>query len=81
MMILAYSSLDSLEAVESTCNQLRLSSDCADAQADLSLRWLHKSYCRFCHVLADMVNVLIFQILYSILFWPKVCFLYCCFLK
>ena len=22
--------------------------------ADLSLSWLHKSYCRFCHVLAHM---------------------------
>ena len=27
----------------------RLWSDCADAQADLSLCWSHKSYCRFCH--------------------------------
>ena len=27
------------EAVEGTCNQRRLCSDCADAQADLSPRW------------------------------------------
>ena len=27
--------------------QRRLQSDWADTQADLSLRWLHKSYCRF----------------------------------
>ena len=37
-------SLDSLEAVEGTCDQR--------AQADLSLRWSHKSYCRFCRALA-----------------------------
>ena len=30
-------------------------SDCADAQADLSFHWSHKSYCRFCHALAQMV--------------------------
>ena len=32
----------------------------ADVQADLSLCWLHKSYCRFCCVLAQLVlrNVL-----------------------
>ena len=44
---LAHSSLDSLEAVGGTCDQRRLWSDCADTQADLSFRWLHKSYCRF----------------------------------
>ena len=26
-----------------------------DVQADLSLCWLHRSYCRFCHVLAQML--------------------------
>ena len=30
-------------------------SDCVDAQADLSLCWLHKSYCRFCRALAHIV--------------------------
>ena len=44
--VLVYSSLDSLKAVEGTCDQRRLRSDCANAQADLSLRWSHKSYCR-----------------------------------
>ena len=34
--VLVYPSLDSLEAVESTCNQGRLRSDCVDTQADLS---------------------------------------------
>ena len=41
---LVYPSLDSLEAVEGTCDQQRLWSDCADAQSDLSLRWSHKSF-------------------------------------
>ena len=45
---IVYRSLNSLKAVEGICNQRRLWSDCADAQADLSLRWSHKSYCRFC---------------------------------
>ena len=45
--VLVHPSLDSPEAVEGTCVQRRLWSDCADAQADLSLRWSRKSYCRF----------------------------------
>ena len=49
-----YLSLDSTEAAEDTCNQRRLRSDCADAQADLSLRWSHKSYCRVCRALVQM---------------------------
>ena len=52
--ILVYSSLDSLEAVESTCDQQRLWSACANAQADLSLRCSHMSYCRFCRALAQL---------------------------
>ena len=47
-----YPSLRSLNAVEGTCDQRRLWSDCANAQADLSLRWSHKSYGRFCNALA-----------------------------
>ena len=39
--VLVYPSLDSPESVEGTCNQRRLWSDCADAQADLNLSWLH----------------------------------------
>ena len=53
--LLVYPSLDSLEAVEGTCNQWRLLLDCSDAQADWSLWWSHKSYFRFCHVLAPML--------------------------
>ena len=41
-----------VHTVDSTCDQRRLWSDCADAQSDLSLRWSHKSYCRFCWALA-----------------------------
>ena len=36
----------------SSCGQRRLRSDWADAQADLSLRWAHMSFCRFCHEVA-----------------------------
>ena len=36
--VLVYPSLDSLEAFKGTCDQRRLWSDCADAQADLSFR-------------------------------------------
>ena len=33
-------------------------SDWVDAQADLSLRWAHKSFCWFCHVGADFFSTL-----------------------
>ena len=56
--VLVYLSLDSLEAVEGTCDQRRLWSDCADAQADLSLLWSQKSKWRFfCCALAQMFEV------------------------
>ena len=41
-------------AVEGTCDKWSLWSDCADGQADLSLHFLHKSYCRFCRALAQI---------------------------
>ena len=37
-------------------SQRRLWSDWADAQADLSLRWAHRSFCWFCHVAAQLMN-------------------------
>ena len=44
----------------SSCEQRRLRSDCADAQADLSLRWAHTSdgtFSRFAnHIYADIMN-------------------------
>ena len=49
--------LGSLEAVEGTYEQRRLWSDCAKAQADLSLRWSHKSNIRFCRALAQFKRV------------------------
>ena len=51
--------INSPKAVEGTCDQRRLWSDCADAQSDLSLCWSHKSYCRFCCALAHLVLIII----------------------
>ena len=59
--ILFYPSLNILEAVEETCDQRRLWSDCADAQADQSLRWSHKSYYRFCRALAHFIIIIIYH--------------------
>ena len=36
------------------CEQRRLWSDWADAQADLSLPWAHTSFCLFCHAAAHI---------------------------
>ena len=58
--VLVYLSLDSPETAEGTCDQL--ASDCTDAQADLSICWSHKSYCRFCHALAGMSKGTFFQL-------------------
>ena len=57
--LLVYPTLDSLEAVEGTCDQLRLLSDCTDVHADWSLRWSNKSYCRFCRALAHVVQTFV----------------------
>ena len=50
-MVLVNPILDSLEAVEGTCDQRRRRWDCTDVQADLSHRSSHKPYCRFCRAL------------------------------
>ena len=60
---LVFSSLKSPESVESTCDQRRFWSDCADAQADLSLRWSHKTHCRFC-----IAQALLFSSFWSIIY-------------
>ena len=52
---LVHPSLDSPDAVEGTCGRGKFWSDCVYAQADLNLRWSHKSYCRFCRALAQML--------------------------
>ena len=39
--------------------QRRLCLDWVDAQADLSLRWVHRSFCRFCHGAAQICVVLL----------------------
>ena len=46
--VLVHPSLDSQGAVEGTCDQRRLWSDCTEAQVALSLRWSHKSVNQFC---------------------------------
>ena len=65
--VLIYSLLDSSKAVERTCDQQRLWSDCADAQVDLSLRWSHKSCCRFrralTHMLFSSFGILLFPVI------------------
>ena len=43
LRILAWHSVDSEESKVSSCGQRRLWSDCADAQSDLSLRWVQMS--------------------------------------
>ena len=55
--VLVYPSFDSLDAVEGTCDRRKLWSDCADAQADLSLRWSHKRFIGF------VVRLLIYVLL------------------
>ena len=40
----------------SSCRQQRLWSEWADAQADLSQRWPHMSFCWFCHVQAHFIK-------------------------
>ena len=53
--ILVYPSFDK-HTVEGTYDQRILWSACADAQANLSLRWSHKSHCRFCRALDHMIT-------------------------
>ena len=40
-----------------SCGQRRLWSDWADAQADLSLCWAHRSFCWFCLIYVDHVDI------------------------
>ena len=49
----------------SSHEQLRLRSDCADAQADLSLRWAHISEGTFSHVFKGFLEVLCPFVLYA----------------
>ena len=45
----------------------RLWSGWADAQADLSLRWAHMSFCWFCHEAADLLLAYWFMSLFCVL--------------
>ena len=61
--VLVYPSLDSLKAVKSTVKILiRLR-----GQFDLSLRWSHKSYCRFCraHISVNTFNLSVAKIIFA----------------
>ena len=42
----------------SSCGQRRPWSDWVDVQADLSLRWVHRSFCWFCHAAAHIISVI-----------------------
>ena len=33
----------------------------ADAQADLNLRWVHRSFCWFCHEATDFIELYVFN--------------------
>ena len=46
-------SVGSLGSSFASGGQRRLWSDWADAQADLCLRWAHRSFCWFCHAVAQ----------------------------
>ena len=43
----------SVGRTQASCWQRKLWSDWADAQADLSLRWAHMTFCRFCRALSQ----------------------------
>ena len=45
----------------------------ADVQADLSLRWAHMPFCRFCHALAHFISVSPNSILKSCNYGPHSC--------
>ena len=54
-IVFAVRSIGSLGPKLSSCRQRRLWSDCADAQADLSLRWARMPFCLFCHEAAQIL--------------------------
>ena len=51
--VFAVRSVGSLEPSFASGGQRWLWSDWADAQVDLSLRWAHRSFCWFCHAVAQ----------------------------
>ena len=54
LIVLAVRSMGSWGPKVSSCLQWRLWSDWADAQADQSLRWVHRSFCWFSHDVASI---------------------------
>ena len=68
--ILVYLHLDIPESAKRPCNQRRLWSHCADAQADLSLHWSHKFfYCRFWRALAHISLIKAVEFSFNYLFF------------
>ena len=53
--VFAVHSVGSQGSKVSSCGQQRIWSHWADAQADLSLRWVHRSFCWFCHEVAHII--------------------------
>ena len=54
--VFAVRSMGSLRPKVSSCGQRRLWSHWVDAQAELSLRWAHMSFCWFCHEMAHIMT-------------------------
>ena len=59
--ILTQHILDSQGCKVSSCGRRRLWADCANAQADLSLRWAHVSECTFSHIVAHTWSTCIYS--------------------
>ena len=55
--VFAVHSEDSQGPKASSCGQRRLCSDWANAQADLKVRLVHRSFCWFCHAVARIAGL------------------------
>ena len=65
--VFAVCSKDSQGPGVSSCGQRRLRSDWAEAQADPSLGWAHRSFCWFCHEAAKLIVIkATFQIIFDV---------------
>ena len=56
LLVLSWGGSFTVSCKFSSCRQRRLRSDWADAQADLSLHWAHRSFCWFCHAAAHLLS-------------------------
>ena len=65
--VFAVHSVGSLQSKLSSCGPRWLWSDWADAQADLSLGWVHISFCWFCHEAAHLRLIThVFEVYYFV---------------